>query len=114
MPPHSRHQQSSSTASIEAHVELIDQLLNSIDPSTFHARDMDPAADAYIVDSAKALAKDLPLALTIHLDRPPTDEAKLGQVGLTIQTHFAAQAATTRLQFKELFGRGRIRLLAAS
>jgi hypothetical protein len=92
-------------------VELIDQLFNSIDPSPFHTRDMDPAADAYIVNSAKALSKDVSLALIIHLDRPPTDEAKLGQVGRAIQTHFAAQAATTRLQLKELFARGRISLL---
>ena len=111
MPPHSCHQQPSNTASIEVHVELIDQLFNSIDPSPFHTRDMDPAADAYIVNSAKALSKDVSLALIIHLDRPPTDEAKLGQVGRAIQTHFAAQAATTRLQLKELFARGRISLL---
>ncbi|WP_426148751.1 hypothetical protein [Polaromonas sp. DSR2-3-2] len=111
MPPHSRHQQPLSTASIEVHVELIDQLFNSIDPSPFHARDMDPGADAYIVDSSKGLAKDVPLALIIHLDQPPTDEAKLGQVARAIQTHFAAQAATTRLQLRELFGRGRISLL---
>jgi hypothetical protein len=111
MPPDSRYHHLSSTASIEVHVELIDQLFNSIDPSPFHTRDMDPGADAYIVDSAKALAKDLPLALIIHLDRPPNDEAKLGQVARAIQTHFTAQAATTRLQLRELFGRGRISLL---
>ena len=71
-------------------MELIDQLFNSIAPSPFHTHDMDPAADAYIVNSAKALPKDVPLALIIDLDRPPTDEAKLGQVGRAIQTHFAA------------------------
>jgi hypothetical protein len=103
--------QPSSTVSIEVHVELIDQLFNSIDPSPFHTRDMDLDADAYIVNSAKALAKDVPLALIIHLDRPPPDKAKLGQVGRAIQTHFAAQATTTRLQLRELFGRGRISLL---
>ena len=111
MLPHSRPQQSASAASIEVHVELIDQLFNSIDPSPFHTRDMDLAADGYIVNSAKALARDIPLGLIIHLDRPPTDEAKLGQVGQAIRTHFAAQAATTRLQLRELLGRGRISLL---
>jgi len=111
MPPHSRYHHLSSTASIEVHVELIDQLFNSIDPSPFHTRDMDPGADEYIVNSSKALANNVPLALIIHLDRPPTDEAKLGQVGRAIQTHFSAQAATTRLQLRELFGRGRISLL---
>lgn len=98
-------------APVEVHVALIDQLFNSIDPSPFHTRDMDRGADEYIVNSSKVLAKDVPLVLVIHLDQPPTDEAKLDQVGRAIQTHFAAQAATTRLQLKDLFGRGRISLL---
>lgn len=111
MPPHSRHQQPLNTAFIKVHVELIDQLFNSIDPSPFHTRDMDPGADEFIVNNSKALARDVPLALIIHLDRPPSDEAKLSQVGQAIRTHFAAQAATTRLQLKDLFWRGRISLL---
>ena len=111
MSPYSRHQQPLNTAIIEVHVELIDQLFNSIDPSPFHTRDMDPAADAYIVNSTKTLPKDASLALIIHLDQSPADEAKLSQVGRAIQTHFAAQAASTRLQLKDLFGRGRISLL---
>jgi len=103
--------QLSNIASIEVHVELIDQLFNSIDPSPFHTRDMDPSADEYIVNSSKALPKNIPLTLVIYLDRCPNENGKLGLVSRAIQTHFAAQAAKTRLELKELFGRGRISLL---
>jgi len=70
MAPNSFHQPLASQALVEVHVELIDQLFNSIDPSPFHTRDMDPADDAFIVSSAQALPRDAPLALAIHLDRP--------------------------------------------
>jgi len=111
MAPNSFNQSLSNCALVEVHVELIDQLFNSIDPSPFHTRDMDPAADAFIVSSAKALPRDAPLALAIHLDRPPADPAKLRQVGPAIQTHFAVQAEAARWRLKELLRRGRISLL---
>ena len=47
---------------IEVHVEQIEQLFNSIDPSPFHARDLDPQADEYIVACARDLPRDLSLA----------------------------------------------------
>ena len=43
----------SNTARIEVHVELIEQLFNSIDPSPFHARDLDSQAQDYIVEAAR-------------------------------------------------------------
>ena len=105
------HRPLSSCALVKVHVELIDQLFNSIDPSPFHTRDMDPAADAFIVNSAKALPRHALLALTILLDRPPADPAKLRQVGPAIQAHFTVQADAARWQLKELLRRGRISLL---
>ena len=105
------HRPLSSCALVKVHVELIDQLFNSIDPSPFHTRDMDPAADAFIVNSAKALPRHALLALTVLLDRPPADPAKLRQVGPAIQTHFAVQADAARGQLKELLRRRRISLL---
>jgi hypothetical protein len=111
MHPHSRRRKPLHTGHIEVHVMSIDQLFNSIDPSPFHARDLDPAAQDYIVDSSKVLPKDVQLQLVIHLDHPPINEALLPQVTQAIQTHFASEAAAMRLQLKDLFSRGRISLL---
>ena len=62
MPVH-RHPAVVPPALIEVHVELIEQLFNSIDPSPFHARDLDPQADDYIVACARELPRDESIAL---------------------------------------------------
>lgn len=98
-------------ALIEVHVEQIDQLFNSIDPSPFHVRDLDPQADEYIVACARDLPHDLSLALVIHLDNAPQPDLKLTQVEGAIRGHFRASAVAARSEWRELFRRGRISLL---
>lgn len=98
-------------ALIEVHVEQIEQLFYSIDPSPFHARDLDPQADDYIVACARELPRELPLALVIHLDRPLAPGQELEQLEAAIRSHFAASAGATRARLRELFRRGRISLL---
>lgn len=98
-------------ATIQVHVSLLDQLFNSIDPSPFHSRDIDPAAEQYILDSGRELPREGPLALMIHLDQPPQLDEKTAQVESAIHTHFAARAASQRAALKDLFKRGRISLL---
>lgn len=98
-------------ALIEVHVEQIEQLFYSIDPSPFHARDLDPQADDYIVACARELPRELPLALVVHLDCLPEQEIRLAQVEGAIRSHFAAGAKATRAQLRDLFHRGRTSLL---
>lgn len=98
-------------ALIEVHVEQIEQLFYSIDPSPFHTRDLDPQAHDYIVACARELPRELPLALVIHLDRPLTQEQDLAQLEGAIRSHFAASASANRARLRELFRRGRISLL---
>lgn len=98
-------------ALIEVHVEQIEQLFNSIDPSPFHARDLDPQADEYIVACARDLPRDLSLALVIHLDSVTEAELRLSQVEGAIRSHFGTSAAVARGQLRELFRRGRTSLL---
>lgn len=95
---------------IRVHVSVLEQLFNSIDPSPFHSRDLDPAAEQYIVDSGRELPRDAPLSLVIHLDQPPQAAEKTLQVESAIHTHFAARATSQRLQLKEMFRRGRVSL----
>ncbi len=105
------HNAAQRLARIEVHVEVIEQLFDSIDPSPFLVRDLDPDADNYIVASSKALPQNAELALVVHLDRLPVPDTRLQQVEPAIRTHFSARAASVRLQLRELFGRGRISLL---
>jgi hypothetical protein len=65
---------------IEVHVAELKQLFNSIDPSPFRNKDLDPKAEGSIVGWAKDLPRNVPLALVIDLDRPaglPNESAVL-------------------------------------
>ena len=98
---------------IEVRVAELRQLLNAIDPSPFRERDLDPNAEQFIVDWARDLPRDAPLALRVHLERCAgrADEAAL--LGQAIHQHFKASATASRRTLRELFRRGRISLLIA-
>jgi len=96
---------------IEVHVTELRQLFNAMDPSPFHDRDLDPAAEEFIVDWSKELPRDRPLALLVHLDRSAglPDEATL--LRNAMQQFFAARRTATLRRLKLLFRTGRISLL---
>ena len=98
---------------IEVRVAELRQLFNSIDPSPFRERDLDPRAEAFIVDWARELPHDAPLALLVHLERAcgPADEAAM--LADAIHEYFAQRALGSRRELRELFRRGRISLAIA-
>ena len=98
---------------IEVRVGELRQLFNAIDPSPFRERDLDPRAEEFIVEWARDLPRDAPLALRVHLERAAgrVDEATL--LGEAIHEYFKARAAGSRRTLRELFRRGRISLLIA-
>ena len=52
----------------------LDQLFNAMDPAPFRERDLDPNAEAFIVESVKELHHhERPLALVVLVDREPSD-----------------------------------------
>src|SRR5687768_10167596 len=55
---------------IKVYVRAIDQLFHTLDPSPFYDRDLDEKAEEFIIGSAEEHPHDVPLALTIVLDRP--------------------------------------------
>ena len=79
---------SSKCAVIEVHVGELKQLFNSIDPSPFRNKDLDPAAEEFIVGWAKELPRDAALALVVDLDR---------QAGLPDEAAYCATLSTSSL-----------------
>jgi hypothetical protein len=55
---------------------------NSIDPSPFLERDLDPDCEEFIVSWAREFSPDRPIAVDIRLDREESDSAVLGEIGL--------------------------------
>lgn len=56
-------------ALIEVHVGELKHLFNSLDPTPFRERDLDPKAEEFIAGWASELHGDAPLCLVVHVDR---------------------------------------------
>ena len=96
---------------IEVHVAEMQQLFNSMDPSPFHDRDLDPDAEEFIVTSARELPRNASLALVIRIDGTSSvvpEEATIAH--RAIQRFFQGRAAASRQRLRDLFHRGRISL----
>jgi len=99
------------TAPIEVRDRELRNLFNAIDPAPFNDRDLDPSAEAFIVNWSKDLPRDAPLALLVHLDKPCdlADAAAVLRDG--VHTFFAERARSERRRLRELLKRGRISLV---
>jgi hypothetical protein len=98
---------------IEVRVAQLRQLFNAIDPSPFRERDLDPRAEEFIVEWARDLPRDAPLALRVHLARAAGPADEVTRLGEAIHQYFKARTAGSRRSLRELFRRGRISLLIA-
>jgi hypothetical protein len=95
---------------IEIRVGDLKQLFNSIDPSPFRDKDLDPAAEEFIVEWAREAHRVNDLELVVHVDRPePGGDPNHLTDG--VQAFFKARAKATRTKLRLLFRNGRISLV---
>lgn len=94
-------------ARIEVQVAELRQLFNSMDPAPFRERDLDPKAEAFIVDWARELRRDAPLALVVTVSRETPAAEDVGALQQAIREYFAHSAAETRARLRQLFRTGR-------
>jgi hypothetical protein len=87
------------------------QLFNSMDPSPFHERDLDPKAEEFIVGWSSAYPRALPLELVVHLSQRPRDPELVSAVAPAIQSYFAELVSVTQRELRALFSIGRTSLL---
>jgi hypothetical protein len=97
-------------AVIQVHVTDLKQLFNSIDPSPFRNRDLDPEAEEFIVAWAKDFGREARLALLVKLDRPAGSSDEAPMLREAIHEFFRQRAHEQRLRLRELFRVGRINL----
>jgi hypothetical protein len=95
---------------IKVKVGELKQLFNSIDPSPFREKDLDPAAEEFILEWAREAARRKPLALLIHVDRQPESSQDVAETREAVHEYFRARARVTRLRLRQLFRNGRISL----
>ena len=98
-------------ALIEVHVSDLKQLFDSLDPTPFHQRDLDPKAETFITGWAREVHANSPLGLLVHVDRQATSPNATEIVHGAVRDHFGRRAEETRRGLRQLFRNGRISLL---
>jgi hypothetical protein len=99
------------SGTIELHVRALTQLYNSMDPSPFHERDLDPGAEEFILGWAQELPADVPIDVAIYADELPRENQYLSIVTDAIHTHFSRLSQASRRQLRQLLKDGRTSLL---
>lgn len=109
-PPPGFSPQRSTGERIEVHVAELKQLFNSMDPSPFKERDLDPHAEEFIVSWAREAPRAAPLTLIVHVDRI-AEGVEAGALRSAINEFFRYRAEMTRRRLRELFRVGRVSLI---
>lgn len=97
----------SAATAIELKVSSPEQLFNSLDPFPFRDRDLDKAAEEFIVGWARELPSDQPIDIIVHL---PAEQAGIWQatgVEEAFHRYFAYRAEIVGRELSELFRVGR-------
>jgi hypothetical protein len=94
---------------IEITLRELKQLFNNLDPAPFHEKDLDPAAEEYIVSAVREIGSQ-PSRLVLHLPPGTTDDEACGAV-VAIRNYFAHRSRHAREQLRLLLVRGVISLL---
>lgn len=96
---------------IEIKLNTPEQMLNSLDPSPFHTRDLDDKAAEYIIESAEEEAAGQPLLLVIELPGEQASRSLSQDLPVAIGNFFGYRARQSRLELRELFRLGRLSLV---
>ncbi|MES1168436.1 MAG: hypothetical protein ABUL61_04630, partial [Oleiharenicola lentus] len=95
---------------IEVRLRELAQLFNGMDPSPFYERDLDAAAEEFIVSWAQELPRESPLELVIHLATlPPPDRAQGTEEA--VRHYFASRAEIRRRDLRLMMRRGRASMI---
>jgi hypothetical protein len=95
---------------IEVHLDDMNRMFNSIDPSPFHEKDLDRDAEAFIVSRARELPADRPLALLVQLDKPTVTAAICDVLRDAVRTFFNNRSTQARRRLGQLLRTGRTSL----
>jgi hypothetical protein len=95
---------------VELRLDRISRLYNSLDPAPFHEKELETAADDYIVGSAED-AGSRPIRLVIMLPGDELARPEAQQLAASIRHHFELRAASERRQLRAMWRRGRTALV---
>ncbi len=94
---------------IELRLRELVQMFNSMDPSPFVTRDLDAAAEEFIVSWAREFPGRPEFELVIHVSTAPPNERATGAEA-AVRHYFAGRAQQKDREFHQLMRRGRLSL----
>ena len=94
-------------SSIEVRINSLEQLFNSLDPFPFLERDLDRAAEEFIVGWARELPASNTIAIVIHLPPGQARDLKTRDVEDAFHRYFAYRADMIGRDLSDLFRVGR-------
>jgi len=112
-PPKSVYRTDNGTIIIELVLRNVMQLFNSLDPSPFHEKELDPDAEEYIFNAVVDQPKKIPVKMAIYLPEESITESTRESIILGIHNHFIYKSSVSDRELRRLFERGRIVLLIA-
>lgn len=92
-------------------VREIAQLFNSMDPTPFLNKDINPEAEAFIETWASEFAPGSRFHIVIHIEQWPSDGDPSEMLTGAIHNHFSYKAERTRSALKQFLQQGRLSLV---
>jgi hypothetical protein len=96
---------------IEMRLRKVMQIFNSLDPSPFHEKDLDPDAEAYITEMVQDFPLAQPMKIVIHLPCEEAECAEAKTLEPAIQNHFSYLEASLSRELRAKFRQGRTSLV---
>ena len=91
---------------IEIRVSKIDQLFNTLDPSPFHARDLDNDAEEYIIAWAREFPQTARIRIVIHVTDSGSTPVDVEALAEALTNYFRYRATMIKADLKEIFRLG--------
>jgi hypothetical protein len=95
---------------IEVHLQKLDKLFDTMDPSPLREKDLHPNVAEHIVESARELPRRTPLALILYVDQAASDTQDDKCVGEATRAYFTHLSEKSRRQLRLHLRRGVISL----
>ena len=92
---------------IEIKLSSIIQLFNSFDPAPFHEKELDTAAEHYIIDTVKDFPVNTKFKIVIYLPKILAESEQAQKIGPAIQHHFEYRVLGADRKFRSHFRHGR-------
>jgi hypothetical protein len=92
---------------VEITLSSVLQLFNSFDPAPFHEKELDTAAEHYIVDTVKDFPKKTKFKILIYLPADIAAAEQAQKIPQAIHNHFVYKVLVQDRRFRQHFRHGR-------